>query len=168
MSDTIIIKNRIQSIDLLRGLIIVIMALDHTRDFFHADALIYDPTDLSKTNVLLFLTRWITHFCAPVFMFLAGTSAFLVGQRKSKKELSLFLLTRGLWLVLLELTVVNFGWSFNITLPFFALITIWALGISMIVLALLVFLPFRAILVIGLLIIFGHNLFDNTHVQGKG
>ena len=168
MSDTIIVKNRIQSIDLLRGLIIIIMALDHTRDFFHSDAMIYDPTDLSKTNVALFLTRWITHFCAPVFMFLAGTSAFLVGQRKSKKELSIFLLTRGLWLILLELTVVNFGWSFNITLPFFALITIWALGISMIALSLLVFLPVRVVLFTGLLIIFGHNLFDSTHVQGKG
>ena len=144
------------------------MALDHTRDFFHADAMIYDPTDLSKTNVALFLTRWITHFCAPVFMFLAGTSAFLVGQRKSKKELCVFLFTRGLWLVLLELTVVNFGWSFNITLPFFTLITIWALGISMIALSLLVFLPFRFVLFIGLLIIFGHNFFDSTHIQGKG
>ena len=90
MSETIIIKNRIQSIDLLRGLIIVIMALDHTRDFFHADAMVYDPTDLSKTNVLLFFTRWITHYCAPVFMFLAGTSAYLVGLRKSKKELYFF------------------------------------------------------------------------------
>ena len=168
MSETIIIKNRIQSIDLLRGLIIVIMALDHTRDFFHADAMIYDPTDLSKTSVVLFFTRWITHFCAPVFMFLAGTSAFLVGQRKTKKELSLFLLTRGLWLILLELTVVNFGWSFNIALPFFALITIWALGICMVALSLLIFLPFRLILFAGAIIILAHNLLDNTHVSGKG
>lgn len=168
MSDTLILRNRIQSIDFLRGLVIVIMALDHTRDFFHADAMIYDPTDLSKTSVPLFLTRWITHFCAPVFMFLTGTSAFLVGQRKSKKELSFFLFTRGLWLVFLELTVVNFGWSFNIAFPFFALITIWALGIGMIALSLLVFLPFRVILAIGLLIIFGHNLFDNTHIPGHG
>jgi uncharacterized membrane protein len=144
------------------------MALDHTRDFFHADAMVYDPTDLSKTHVLLFLTRWVTHFCAPVFMFLAGTSAFLVGQRKTKKELSVFLLTRGLWLVLLELTVVNFGWTFNITLPFFALITIWALGISMVALSLLIFLPFRLILFVGAVIILSHNLLDNIHVRGVG
>lgn len=168
MSDAISIKNRIQSIDLLRGLIIVIMALDHTRDFFHADAMVYDPTDLSKTNVALFITRWITHFCAPTFMFLAGTSAYLVGLRKTKKELSLFLLTRGFWLVLLELTVVNFGWTFNITLPFFALITIWALGISMMALSLLIFLPYRLMLLIGMAIIFGHNLLDNIHIAGKG
>ena len=86
----------------------IIMALDHVRDYFHADAYLYDPLDLDKTSVALFFTRWITHFCAPVFMFLAGTSAFLVGQKKTKKELSIFLLTRGIWLVLLELTLVSF------------------------------------------------------------
>ena len=119
MNETLVIKKRIQSIDLLRGLVMIIMALDHTRNFFHAGAMVFGPADLTQTNVPLFFTRWITHFCAPVFMFLTGTSAFLVGQRKPRKELSFYLLTRGLWLVFLELTVVNFGWTFNIHFPFF-------------------------------------------------
>src|ERR1700692_3874476 len=97
---------RITSIDFLRGLIMIIMALDHVRDYFHADAFLYDPLDLSKTTVALYFTRWITHFCAPIFVLLAGTSAFLSGQRKTKKELSVFLVKRGLWLIFLELTIV--------------------------------------------------------------
>ena len=91
---------RIISIDLLRGLVMIIMALDHVRDYFHADSLRFEPTDLEQTNVILFFTRWITHFCAPVFVFLAGTSTFLLGQRKTKTELSIFLLKRGFWLIL--------------------------------------------------------------------
>jgi len=159
---------RIESIDLLRGLIMIIMALDHVRDYFHAGSFIFDPADLSRTNGILFFTRWITHFCAPVFMFLAGTSAFLVGERKSKKQLSKFLLTRGLWLMFLELTIVNFGWYFNIRFSFLPLIVIWAIGLSMVVLSGLVYLPKKIILVIGLLIVFGHNLLDNIHVEGNG
>ena len=161
-------KPRIQSIDLLRGLVMVIMALDHTRDFFHAGAFSFDPTDLTKTNAPLFITRWITHFCAPVFMFLSGTSAFIAGQRKTKKQLSVFLLTRGLWLIFLELTIVGIGWSFEFDLHHFGLLVIWALGASMVVLSLLIWLPLPAILGIGLLLVCGHNALDNTHVPGHG
>ncbi|MEJ8841746.1 heparan-alpha-glucosaminide N-acetyltransferase domain-containing protein [Lacibacter sp. H375] len=160
-------KSRITSIDLLRGVVMIIMALDHVRDYFHADAFIYDPLDLEKTKPVLFFTRWITHFCAPVFMFLAGTSASLVGERKSKKELSMFLFKRGAWLILLELTVINFGWNFDITFNNIYFIVIWVLGLSMIALAAAVHLPRKWIFIIGLLILAGHNLLDGIHVQGN-
>jgi len=159
---------RIESIDLLRGIVMIVMALDHVRDYFHADAFLYDPTDLSKTSVALFFTRWITHFCAPVFIFLAGTSAFLIGLRKSKQELSVFLLKRGIWLIVLELTIVNFAWFFNVQFSLITLFVIWALGIGMIVLAAFIHLPFKAILAIGALMVVGHNVFDNFKVDGNG
>jgi uncharacterized membrane protein len=159
---------RIQSIDLLRGIVIIIMALDHVRDYFHADAFLFNPLDLEKTNVPLFFTRWITHFCAPVFVFLAGTSAFLVGARKSKKELSSFLLTRGLWLIVLELTVMNFGWFFNIQFSLIVLQVIWALGFGMIALAGAVHLSFNIILALGIILVGGHNLLDGIRVEGNG
>src|SRR5258706_9276565 len=115
-------KNRIQSLDILRGLVMVIMALDHVRDFLYkvdltkaADAAL-DPTNMQTTYPALFFTRWITHFCAPIFVFLAGTSVYLMCQRKSKKEVSLFLIKRGCWLVFVEMVIVTFGWTFN---PFF-------------------------------------------------
>lgn len=142
------------------------MALDHVRDYFHADALIYDPTDLSQTSPVLFFTRWITHYCAPLFVFLAGTSAFLVGQRKTKKQLSIFLLTRGLWLMFLEITVVNFGWFFNPEFPSIFLVVIWTLGLSMVVLSGAIHLPQKLIFGLGLLIVAAHNLLDNVHVPG--
>jgi uncharacterized membrane protein len=157
---------RIESIDLLRGLVMIIMALDHVRDYFHADAFLYNPLDLDKTNGALFFTRWITHFCAPVFVFLAGTSAFLVGSRKGKSELSAFLLKRGIWLLILELTVINFAWFFNVQFSLITLTVIWALGVGMIALAGAIHLPFKAILVLGLLCVAGHNLLDGVHVTG--
>jgi uncharacterized membrane protein len=141
----------------------IIMALDHTRDYFNADAFLFDPLDLDKTNVLLFFTRWITHFCAPIFVLLAGTSAFISGQRKTKKELSVFLVKRGLWLIFLELTVVNFSWFFNIRFSFMLLGVIWTLGICMICLAALLFLPKRVIFTIGLILVASHNLLDHIH-----
>ena len=159
---------RIASIDLLRGLVIILMALDHVRMYFGYGTWYSEPTDLASTTPGLFFTRWITHFCAPVFMFLAGTSAFLVGIKKQNvKELSRHLLTRGLWLVLVEVLIVNFAWTFDITYSFIILQVIWAIGISMMVLAGLVFLPERMILWIGLVLVFGHNLLDGIHIQGN-
>jgi uncharacterized membrane protein len=104
---------RLTSIDLMRGFVIALMALDHTRDFFSNELI--DPTDLAKTNTALFLTRWITHICAPTFVFLAGTSTYLsvIRQTMNQRQLSQYLLTRGIWLVVLELTLVHFGWTFT-------------------------------------------------------
>jgi len=145
----------------------IIMALDHVRDYLFAGSFMYDPLDLTKTSGILFFTRWITHFCAPIFMLLAGTSAFLIGQKKTKAELSVFLVKRGLWLVFLEMIVVNFGWNFNIAFPMFLFITIWALGISMIALAAIIHLPKKFILILCLVIIAGHDLLDQIHVTGN-
>src|SRR5215510_4814966 len=153
-------QKRITSVDLLRGAVMVIMALDHTRDFFHYDAQVGNPLNLDTTTPVLFFTRWITHFCAPAFVFLSGTSAYLQSARKSKKELSIFLVKRGLWLILLELTLINFVFSFDIHFSIIALEVIWAIGISMVILGLLVWLPFELILAIGLLIVLGHNSLD--------
>lgn len=155
---------RIASLDLLKGLVIVIMALDHTRDYFHADSFLFDPTDPFKTNPYIFFTRWITHYCAPVFSILAGTSAYLVGRRKSKNELATFLLKRGLWLILIEFTLVEFGWMFSFQFQEIHLGVIWSLGISMVLLAGLIYLPMRWILSFSLLLIFGHNLLDTSEI----
>ena len=156
-------RTRIESIDLLKGLIMVFMALDHTRDYFHSSAFLFDPADPTQTSLVLFFTRWITHFCAPGFSFLAGISAFMVGRRKTKSELSHFLLKRGLWLIVIELTVVNFAWYFDPQFRTFNLFVIWCLGVSMIVLAGLIHLPRKFILLFSGILIFGHNLLDNIH-----
>nr|MBA2561988.1 DUF1624 domain-containing protein [Chitinophagaceae bacterium] len=145
------VSKRINSIDLLRGLVMIIMALDHTRDFFHSQAFTDDPLNLSTTTPLLFFTRWITHFCAPVFVFLAGTSVYLQGLRKDKKELSLFLIKRGIWLIFIELFVFGLALTFDITFSAFILQVIWAIGISMILLSLVIWLPFTAIFIVGLI-----------------
>ncbi|MGZ8538991.1 MAG: DUF1624 domain-containing protein, partial [Flavisolibacter sp.] len=163
---------RVESIDLLRGLVMIIMALDHTRDFFHAPAWTQDPLDLNTTSPILFFTRWITHFCAPVFVFLAGTSIFFQDIRKTKKELSVFLLKRGLWLILMEILVINFAFSFDITPNFIALQVIWTIGISMVIMGLMIWLPLPVILLTGLLIVFLHNSLDpyeaNLNEQSPG
>ena len=160
---TAIIKPRIQSIDLLKGLVIVIMAIDHVRDYFHYSSYFFDATDPALTNVPLFFTRFMTNFCAPAFSFLAGLSAFMVGQRKSPKELSSFLFKRGLWLVFVELVIMDFGWHFDISFKSVGFQVIWSLGISMILLAGLIHLPRKAILIFSCILIFGHNLLDNVH-----
>ncbi len=156
-------SNRIESLDILKGLVMVIMALDHTRDYFHHDAFLFDPADPINTNVALFFTRWISHFCAPAFAFLAGMSAFLVGRRKSKNELASFLLKRGLWLMFIEITIVCFAWRFNIHFPNISLQVIWVLGLSMICLAGIIYLPMKYILALSLVVICGHNLLDTIN-----
>ncbi len=162
---------RLDSIDALRGLVMVLMALDHTRDFFHFGATQgYDPLDYHHTTPALFFTRWITHFCAPTFIFLAGLGAFLSGARgKSRRELSWFLLTRGLWLVLLEITFVQWaGWSFALEWQIHYANVIWAIGWSMVALAALVHLPIRAVGAIGLVMIASHNVFDRVTPDSLG
>lgn len=158
-------SKRIESLDLLKGLIMIIMALDHVRDYFHYDALFFDPTDPDNTNITPYFTRWITHYCAPAFSFLAGISAFLVGRKKSKSELSAFLLKRGIWLVFIELVVVNFSWYFDVHFSTISLLVIWSLGISMVFLAVLIHLKLKYVLIFSLLMIFGHNLLDNFPVE---
>lgn len=155
-------KKRIQSIDILRGIVMIIMALDHVRDYFHNDAFQHDPVDPATTTPFLFFTRFITHFCAPTFLFLAGTSAYLVGLRKTKAALSGFLIKRGLWLVLIEAVVISLAWTFN---PLFNTIifqVIWAIGISMVLLGLAIRLPYGVIFALGAMIVFGHNLLDHA------
>ncbi len=151
---------RVRSVDLLRGLVMIIMALDHTRDFFHHSAFTETPLDPATTTPVLYFTRWITHFCAPTFVFLSGASAWFQSLRKTKKELSLFLVKRGIWLVLLEITVISFVFSFDFHFNLIGLQVIWAIGISMIILGLLTWLPFPVILIVGLLIVAGHNGLD--------
>jgi len=158
---------RIESIDLLRGLVMIIMALDHVRDYFHKTAFLYSPEDLNHTTVILFFTRWITHFCAPVFVFLAGVSAHLYGVKKTKKELSVFLFTRGLWLVFAELFILSLFRTFNPSYHFFNLQVIWVIGISMMFLSAMIYLKPSILLVTGILLIAGHNLLDNVHVTGN-
>lgn len=155
-------KERIESIDILRGIVMVIMALDHVRDYFHITSNTENPLDLATTTPALFVTRWITHYCAPVFVFLSGTSAYLQKSRKSTAALGGFLMKRGLWLIVVECTLVAFAWTFN---PYFNLIpfqVIWAIGISMFLLGLLIRLNVSdtVLLIGGLLLVGGHNLLD--------
>ena len=164
---TSLTRNRIESIDFLKGLVMVIMALDHTRDYFHQSFILADLTDPTQTTLSVYFTRWITHFCAPAFSFLAGISAFLVGKRKTKAELSGFLIKRGFWLAFLELTVISFAWYFDIQFRNMDMAVIWSLGISMIFLAGIIYLPNKIILLFSCLLIVGHNLFDNLHFNGN-
>lgn len=145
----------------------VIMALDHVRDYTNVGYVLIDPTNLQTTTPFLFFTRWITHFCAPVFVFLAGTSAYLYGSKKNSKEvLAKFLLSRGLWLVFIELTVVNFGWTFDVGFSVNIFQVIWAIGICMILLSGLIYLPKKILISLGAIIVFGHNLLDPIQMQG--
>jgi uncharacterized membrane protein len=154
---------RVASIDIVRGLVMIIMPLEHAREFF-APAPLGDPVDLSTASAGLFLTRLLTHLCAPTFVFLAGLAAGLRGRRLSTGELSRWLAVRGLWLVFLEITAVNFAWTFSFAYPRWFLQVIWALGLSMLALAALVRLRMTTILVIGVAIVAGHNLLDGIRL----
>lgn len=162
MNNSALIKSRIQSIDLLRGIVMVIMVLDHSRDFFHYNGFSEEPTDLANSTPFLFFTRWVTHFCAPVFIFLSGTSVFLM-RSNSIKEKALFVFKRGLWLVLLSLTIVAFVWWFDFSLHYLALDVIWVIGLCMILFAAIILLPFRIILFSGIMCIAFHNLLDKVN-----
>lgn len=158
--------NRIQSIDLLRGIVMVIMALDHTRDFFHFDAFIHDPLDVATTSPALFLTRWITHFCAPIFVFLSGTSIYLQSLRKSPDTLRAFLLKRGVWIMLCDLVLITFMWEFSLSFSVLVVQVLFVIGISMFIIGLMTKLPDWIHLTLGFVLVFGHNILDfipSTH-----
>ncbi len=157
-------RARIGSVDTLRGLVMVIMALDHTRNFFSTTG--FNPREV--TDPLLFLTRWVTHFCAPTFILLAGLSAFLYGRGKSLGELSRFLLVRGLWLILIDLTLIKFGWRFELDLYRLSAGVIFVIGASMVALSALIWLPRWVIASLALLMIAGHNLLDNVRAEDLG
>jgi uncharacterized membrane protein len=160
-------RQRLQSIDLLRGLVIALMVLDHTRDYFMSKHV--QPLDLAHTTTALYFTRWITHYCAPSFVFLAGVSAQRMSERMSRAALSRLLSTRGLWLVLLEFTVVNFAWNFNVSYTLGLIMqVIWAIGMSMCALSALVWLPRWAIAALAALLIVGHNLLDPIQPEQFG
>lgn len=159
---------RIESIDLLRGTVMILMALDHARDYFDRSAYLFDPTDMRQTTVTLFFTRWVTHFCAPIFMLLAGVSAYLYGMKNGRKALSFFLLTRGIWLILLEMFIVSLGWTFNAHFTVYILQVIWAFGFSMIILSLLIHAKNTWLLVIAILLIGCHDLLDGIHTTSNG
>lgn len=160
------LKRRIYSVDLLRGIVMMIMLIDHTREFVHAGALQSVPTDPETTTVAVFFSRWITHFCAPTFVFLSGVSIYLQKLAgKSNSELSRFLFTRGLWLIFLEFTVIRFSFVFNLDYSFAGLgQVIWVIGVSMIAMAAFVYLPVRIVGVIGVAMIVLHNLLDGVQV----
>ncbi|HUR20369.1 MAG TPA: heparan-alpha-glucosaminide N-acetyltransferase domain-containing protein [Vicinamibacterales bacterium] len=158
-------RPRLESVDVVRGLIMIIMALDHTRDFFGIPG--QDPTNMATTTTALFFTRWITHFCAPVFFLLTGTGAYLSLRRKSPSELSGFLFTRGLWLLFLEVVVLRcFSYQFNVDYQVTMLLVLWALGWAMITLSALVRLPAAIVTAIGVILVAGHNLFDGVRFAG--
>src|SRR6516225_4406570 len=161
---------RLEAIDAVRGAVMILMALDHVRDFIHSGAMSYSPTDLTMTTPAVFLTRWVTHVCAPTFMLLAGAGAFLWWHgKRTKLQLSTFLLTRGLWLVVLELTVMRLASNFDLSPQYpILLVVLWALGASMIALALLIWLPVRVLAVLSIAVIALHNCLDGVSAAQLG
>ncbi len=161
---------RLGAIDALRGLVMIVMALDHVRDLIHRQAMSSSPTDLSRTTPVLFLTRWVTHFCAPVFLFLAGVGAFLWWQRnRTRQELSVFLLTRGLWLIVVELTAMRLAYNFEFSSQdAILLLVLWVIGVCMVALAALVWLPAPWLASVSIALIALHNCLDNVRASQLG
>ncbi|MFL9675389.1 DUF1624 domain-containing protein [Pseudomonas marginalis] len=164
MTDAVPLRQRLLSIDALRGLVILFMLLDHVRETFLLHRQVSDPMSIDSTEPALFISRTLTHLCAPVFVLLTGLSAFLYGQKyQGRRDVSAFLFKRGLFLVVLEFTLVNFAWTFQLPPSVIYLQVIWAIGISMLALAALVWLPRPLLIVLALVIIGGHNLLDGLH-----
>jgi uncharacterized membrane protein len=161
---TIAEKQRVNSIDLLRGLIMIVMALDHTRDYFHTSALLFNATNLEQTTPVLFATRWITHFCAPAFVLLSGISININLRKRGRPDLVKYLLTRGLWLIFLDLVVLRFAFFFNFYYDMTFLSILWMLGWCMVFMAGVIFLPYRATLIIALVIIAGHDALNGITI----
>lgn len=159
-------KQRIHSIDIIRGLIMIIMTLDHSRDFLHYPG--PSPLNMQTTTVILFFTRWITHFCAPTFVFLSGVSVFLAGRHRTKKELSSLLLRRGAWLILSDLLIISFLFTFDLQYHVLVLEVLWATGFGMIILALMIRTTLPAVAAIAVIIMFGHNIFDYMPLPKSG
>lgn len=157
---------RIDAIDVLRGLVMLLMALDHTRDFLTAGS--FDPRDFNQP--VLFMTRWVTHICAPTFVFLVGLSLVLWQSRrtKTKNHTAAYVFSRGIWLIFLEFTLVRMGWTFSLSPDFMFMQVIWVIGVSMVVLSGLIFLPLRVIAIFSLFLIVGHNLLDAIQPDSFG
>lgn len=166
--DSPVLKQRIQSIDILRGAIMLIMAIDHSRDFFYFSGPGTDPTNMATTTPILFFTRWITHFCAPTFVFLSGVSAYIAGTRRTKSELMGFLIKRGAWLVVVEVVLITLAITANPLYNVLILQVLWAIGLSMIILGLLSRLPLKYIAIIGAIIFFGHDIVDGLKLPQTG
>jgi len=163
-----VLKHRIESIDILRGLIMIIMAIDHVRDYFYPAGAMNDPPNLAVTTPLLFFTRFITHYCAPVFVFLSGVSAQLAGGRRTKSRLSVFLIKRGLWLIAVELVVISFAFSLDPLHRVLPLQVIWVIGTSMVILGLMVWAPLPVIATTGVILVFGHDILDYIRLPQTG
>jgi uncharacterized membrane protein len=160
---------RVPSIDALRGLVMIIMALDHTREFLHASAQVFQPEDLTRTSTVLFFTRWVTHICAPVFFFTAGLGAFFwKSHGRTNAELTSFLWKRGVWLALLDLTVMRYALTFRMTTGIVILSVLWALGLSMITLAFLSRSPIRWLATFSIMVVVLHNLTDSITADRFG
>lgn len=160
---------RITSIDLLRGIVMIVMAIDHTRDIYHIPAVQgVDPLAPLTTTPAIFFTRWITHYCAPTFVFLSGLSAYLSSQKKNSAEASLFLINRGIWLIFVEMVIITFGLTFDFKFRTIIWQVIWAIGCSMIILGVVRQLHVRWVLIIGCILFFGHDLFIYVNVPQTG